>query len=187
MTNEKKRNCVKYICYGVLTFVFWILQLKVLSGVRIFGEAPFIAVFLTTMIGGLEGSFPGAIAGYIIGMFADAASAYTEGFYAVALLLTGFFSGVTTTYLLKKKYASLVIIGSVAYLIMQFFFFFVYLFITERMEFSAIVSIPLGLVSTMIFTPPVFGAYWLIYRKFRIAEENEESAAAARVRNLKGR
>ena len=184
MTSEHKRIILKFLCYGATSLLLWIIQLKIIGNVRIFGATPLIAPFMAVTIGAFEGAFPGAICGCVIGFFADAASIQTEGMYAVILLLIGFGAGICTEMYFKKNLLNVLFLGAVGYCAVQTVFFLAYLIVTEYAGAKNIVTVFTGLISTVIYAPIIYLVYFAVYRRFLADEEEERANEHARIKNI---
>lgn len=78
---------------GVLVLVAAVLQVTVLTGIRVLGAEPDLLLVTIVCVALVAGSLPGAVAGFAGGLLVDVMTLGTLGTTSIVLVLAGYWAG----------------------------------------------------------------------------------------------
>jgi len=146
-----------------------VLQATVLHGAAVAGVKPNLLLILVLFFSLLEGSVPGFIFGFLVGLFEDLVIGKFVGLHALTMMLTGLLIGFAEPKIFKENYLTPVVVVFFGTLIHEFAFLFLGNLIGMSFDWGNLVQIVLPLtvyhscISPFLYVPfyKLFTSNWL--------------------------
>lgn len=154
-----RRAVVKWVIYGLLMLVMFILQEYVFSRLKIVGVSPILMGSLAVCVGMYEGAGAGAVYGAVCGILLYARPGSSELIYSLIFAAGGAAAGVFCENLMTKGLPSALLLSLAANTLAMLSFFVFIMWISGRAGPMALVSVGLpeviySTVGAVICEPP---------------------------------
>lgn len=164
MESQNKRNRILIARWALYTVVlFTAAALQTTPGFLCIGGCkPFFILGVCIAVSAQEDEFSGALFGALSGMLWDFTSGRTIGFFAIALLILGFFCSVLVQLYLKKAYVNIFLLNVLAGLLvtgMDFLFGYWMRGYPEPLRIYTTIVLPEVLMSAVL----ALFSMWLIH------------------------
>lgn len=165
-----KRNFgsqIKWSFYAAAFLLVFFLKSCVFNRFPIHHAIPELAPLAVIAVGCLEGSLSGSIFGLAVGLFCNAVYYRSGGIMIPMCTLLGILSGLTTGRQIGRTPLGMVLCSVVGIALLELSRVGYYHFFGKNaVDTLLAIAIPEGLYS-LVFALPIYGLFWLVYRKYR--------------------
>ena len=158
---EYKRLCIKWFFYGMLLWIFTILQFMIFPQLKIAGVTPNLIPALVTAVAIFEGAHGGGAYGFVAGLFLDAFLYASEGFFALLLLLGALAAGYLARHLFRKTLLTTLLFSLTMLTLINLLYFIIFQLIPGRAGFMALLTVS---VPEILYSMPFAVAFYFLAR-----------------------
>lgn len=160
-------SLIKWLTYSGGFLLLFFLERCVLNRFPIYGCTPVLSILAVVTVACFEGCLSGSIFGLCIGVLC-ALVYYRGGALAVPVFtLAGLLAGSTTNKQMGKTIPGVLLCNLGGILLLEGARVWIrWFFRLDALATLLRIAVPEGLYS-LLFVLPVYGLFWLIYRKFR--------------------
>ena len=171
----RNKAIIKWIIYGVFLFFLSVVQQTLLRNITLFGSPPSLIPVAVGIIAVLEGSYAGALMGFVGGILFDASIGINEGFYTIVLPFAGLAIGLVSANYFRKVFNICLAFGIVCGLFCDLIrYLFAVLLQGRGNMLMPLVIIPKSALISALFVPIIFPICKRIYKRFATSEADIE-------------
>ena len=150
-----------FLCFfeGLFIFLFFILQYNVSDILKIGNASPPLLAILVFICGFFFGEAHGLYVGLISGILMDAVTVDSTCFYALLLMILGFFAGSIATHLLNNNFGAALTLGgtfTAIFFLAKWLFFYVFKGNGQGSVYLSSYALPSYIYSLILFVGMYF-------------------------------